>query len=488
MITKGTYEIFDLHPDQLAKYNIGGSGSDFEKFLTYGATAISLIGSARIKRWLGLEDGRNLKIGEAGTLDPAEYENFEIGYQPTPHKRSNGDPGTIPGGMASIMEIVGTVEDVFSRGYMFPDRRKKGAVRSGLPGALVDSADGVTESGGGDTLPGDPSVVSPYEVIVKAAEARVNAVLEERSFLDFEFPHPDLGTRRVAMWENPEITETRSPNYARQAIVQRNEPARLYIGSDPRKVTLRFTYTLPFIEEYLYKANTKPAGFTDDVTSPRPSTALRMPSFSPSTVKQQYLEYIQSVLRDHLGVPGVPGTLLPDTFTAGRGTAGWEFRNKGLKGPTVWDGLDRKEGISSPIEAGGPLPQGLHGWAYDGQTMGDPQMEAIAYTLFVIDTIRASVIGDNMDIATYGPPIVRFRHGIVYTQNPFILTSYNIDFNSKSGVDPRTLIPRQVRFSLEMEEFHQTTGAHHGEFNEDLPGSSDLLSLDSPVKNSLRTL
>ena len=42
--------------------------------------------------------------------------------------------------------------------------------------------------------------------LIKENTARLNTVLEERSYLDFYFPNDNIGVRRVCMFENPKMT------------------------------------------------------------------------------------------------------------------------------------------------------------------------------------------------------------------------------------------------------------------------------------------
>jgi hypothetical protein len=102
----------------------------------------------------------------------------------------------------------------------------------------------------------------PWDTIIKEADVRMNTVLEERSYIDVYFPNQNIGRRRIAFFENPKIREDRTARYASTNIVARNEPVRLYTGSDARKVKLEFVYTLPHSEYFLKLCNQQAlAGF-----------------------------------------------------------------------------------------------------------------------------------------------------------------------------------------------------------------------------------
>ena len=121
----------------------------------------------------------------------------------------------------------------------------------------------------------------------------------------------------------------------------------------------------------------------------------------------------------------------------------------------------------------------INAWATDGEALNNGDMVATYYTQFVIDTLRASVVGDTTDNgnAPVGPPIVRFRHGTLFNEAPFIVKSMNVDYGTESGMEVRTLMPRQVKFTLNLEEFRQTYGAQHGEGREIVQGAGNIIDL-----------
>tara|TARA_Y100000296_G_C5120512_1_gene230161 strand:- start:683 stop:1021 length:339 start_codon:yes stop_codon:yes gene_type:complete len=102
------------------------------------------------------------------------------------------------------------------------------------------------------------------------------------------------------------------------------------------------------------------------------------------------------------------------------------------------------------------------------------------YTHFVIDTLRASVVGDEIDSTkVYGPPIVRFRHGTVFNEAPFIVRNFSVNYSNTDGYEPRTLLPRKISITVDLEEFRQVFGAAHGDLNEPLPGAATIVDLDN---------
>lgn len=306
---------------------------------------------------------------------------------------------------------------------------------------------------------------------LEEADKRLNSVLEERSYLDFTYPNSQIGKRRVAFFENPTITEDRSSRYASQNIVARNEPVRLFVGGDVRKVKLSFTYTIPHIEyffkmateEYLHgfgvkRFSYKPSGPSPDIDNRAFSKGNRV--FWTRFTKDKLDKFFGSsfdVVSDSL----------------------YQISNEDrYSGPRVYDPATRepKNSITEPSlrKHLGPILQAL---SIQPTSLGTDLMLAVYYTQFVIDTLRASVIGDTTDIGPAGPPIVRFRHGTVFNEAPFIVKNFSITYPSDKGYEFRTLLPRQVKFSLNLEEFRQTHGSHHGSDNEIVPDASQVLEL-----------
>jgi hypothetical protein len=68
----------------------------------------------------------------------------------------------------------------------------------------------------------------------------------------------------------------------------------------------------------------------------------------------------------------------------------------------------------------------------------------------------------------YGPPIIRLRHGILYQDIPCICTDYSIDYNEAAGYDIDTLLPRQLKINLKLEEIRT------GDFGEFAPKGNPI--------------
>jgi hypothetical protein len=94
------------------------------------------------------------------------------------------------------------------------------------------------------------------------------------------------------------------------------------------------------------------------------------------------------------------------------------------------------------------------------------RLEMIDLIMFWVNLIRASVVNDTNNPTT-GPPIIRLTHGIMYENIPCLCTNYSISWEERAGYDMETLLPRRIKFSLELEEFRT------GNFGDYEPGTVD---------------
>lgn len=344
----------------------------------------------------------------------------------------------------------------------------------------------------------------------------LNHALEERSYLEFYFNDSNSNwastqrnVRRIPFFENPEIQEQRSPIYAKTQIVARNEPVRLYVGTDARKLSIKFNMTFPHILEFMKISNFGPGwqgelktkymemvkeqallslgsrynsiASTSKNTSPAQSGGLAGMlgdlgrQFDESSVGQAVNDFLGGSEEDS-APPGAPedGGNLSVTWSPNDGI-GPQMDMESLQ----WGGSD-------------PKGSGYTGTTFQG-SMGDGMLNPVATSLaaaygmavtnagllvgafmqYVIDTVKASVLGTTRpDSWTAGPPIVRFRHGTNFLEEPYIVTSYSIDYDNTAGVDPRTLLPRKMYIRLSLEEFRQEQGVGEG-----VPDASDILNL-----------
>lgn len=87
--------------------------------------------------------------------------------------------------------------------------------------------------------------------------------------------------------------------------------------------------------------------------------------------------------------------------------------------------------------------------------------------IYWTNIIRSSVVNYSKN-PIYGPPIIRLSHGILYQDIPCICTDYTIDYNEAMGYDLDTLLPRQLKINLKLEEIRT------GDFGEFAPKGNPI--------------
>ena len=98
----------------------------------------------------------------------------------------------------------------------------------------------------------------------------------------------------------------------------------------------------------------------------------------------------------------------------------------------------------------------------------DPDTEAktdrqktIDIIMYWVNLIRSSAINNSKD-PTYGPPIVRLNHGILYQDIPCICLDYKVNTDDGAGYDLKTMLPRVIQISMNLMEYR---AGNFGKYN-----------------------
>jgi len=428
----------------------------------------------------GLKQTGEAFLGAAANTAIGIATDFIADVSPFGKKDNNyaniGDPEKKGGGVHEY----GMYKDMAkARGYGFTDGKIPNVGGGGLPGLLAGV--GIAQGVGAYAADTEQRV---WDVEILEPQIRINSVLEERSYLDFYFPNTRLGSgdgiRRIAFFENARIREDRSSRYASQNVIARNEAVRLFTGADARKLKVDFTYTLPHVEYFFRLCNTAAlAGF---MNNNQPTDAASVPGIQGQPLRGgshwDHQRFVKAYLDKFFG-----------TSFEVRTDSVLSFKNDDrITGPRAYEPhlQEPKDGYNNNKTADDE-ERILRRISKNNIDLRSDGMMATYYTQFVIDTIRASVVGDRLENGgAAGPPIVRFRHGSVFNEAPFIVKNFSIDYPTDKGFEFRTLMPRQVKFSLTLEEFHQTHGSHHGDINELVPDASQIVDL--VIETSSETL
>lgn len=273
---------------------------------------------------------------------------------------------------------------------------------------------------------------------------------EEQASLEFSF-QSDNGTARsftvrIPIFENPTINESKQARLGKYKPIGRNSNLYAFLGADSTTMSLSFNMTLPHIAAYAKRTDL--GGYLTMLkmsTNDKDSFELKSQTETPST---DVLGNIVAVLEEYenfyLNIT-TPTDLQdfnkPETPKLGLGNLA-----RGLAGGalTALNGLGFRSGVKRYTF------NNLDG--EDNRIVApDTDLRKIKTLIyFWTNVIRASVIGTSDH--KNPPPIVRFNYGPLYKKVPFVVEKYQITTDENSGVDPVSMLPRRLKFTLNMEE------------------------------------
>ena len=243
---------------------------------------------------------------------------------------------------------------------------------------------------------------------------RMNQYMEDHGYLMFVFPNDDFF---LPFFENPTITASRNANYADVPVMNRNEPWRVWTGASPEKVDITFNMTLPHIMQFAIKT----------------ACSLREQNWVPES-------YRESI-----------GVLAENSWNA----QSYDYEQN----PEIKEWVESREYV---VSEGTDIEP--------SQRPNTDAYELTQYISFMIDLIRASVIGSVEQNYVEGPPIIRLKFGTLYDEASFVAKSYSFKFDGKEGYDNETLLPRRIKVRMSLESLHQRSA-------DVLPGWDSILHL-----------
>jgi len=259
----------------------------------------------------------------------------------------------------------------------------------------------------------DPSLIGGR---IPNYSGRNNQFLESRSYLLFEFPEENIRTYRIPFFENPIISETKKANYVKYNPIQRPSSLYSYVGADSRKFRLDFSFTLDHVRSFL------------------PATLGRFATKSQnSSLAEERAKFFKAIYE------GSP-TAVVDVQT-----------NFDIPGFARFYEDEYTNLLSQSQEP------------YKLSPLDNSFVQIIDTTFFWINLVRSSVL-NNSENPTFGPPIVRLHHGMLYQGVPCICQDYSVSIDTEAGYQARTLMPKRIKISMNLEE-HRA-----GDFNEFQPG------------------
>ena len=313
-------------------------------------------------------------------------------------------------------------------------------------------------------LPPDPDPLAPTRIdlgmlnktLGTAERFQINQALERRGGLRFNYAptknfHDMQKTVWIPFYENPMITESRKANYASTKIFLRNEPVRLYTGSEARKFKVDIHYSLIHMAAMVSKQDMADI-FSVGAGTVHDKAALEIVRYLTDTVGTD----TGSVVTNNGGL------LTKEAFERGTSEDGpwgpsswWKDTTAGSQHSNYWNFALMWVMRTSP------------NWVSHHQIIQR-----------IINSVRGSVIG-TAQTPVKGPPIVELKWGTMYNFTPCIITDYKITPVENAGYDTKSLTAQRLKISLSLEEMRNINGNMWGDpkIGGDLPGWDTIQEL-----------
>ena len=252
----------------------------------------------------------------------------------------------------------------------------------------------------------DPTESGHYETIRKDGE----------TFNVFSLP----------FFENPKISESRSATYTNNIIINRNEPYKVWMGAKGKQVNIDFnismTHLMTFAAQQFNELTTK--SVHEDGMRELVLEGIRRQNDKRTDVTIEDFDPTQG---NEISTGQASADTAPDMYSD---------TNNILNNPST-----HVQGLS------------------DSQSF---RAKVIVYTVYLLDMIRTSVIGSTKwpETPTHGkklthPPITFLSFGALYDEEPFIVKSYDLNFDGKNGYEELSLLPRTITVKLKLESYDQ---------------------------------
>ena len=299
----------------------------------------------------------------------------------------------------------------------------------------------------------------------------VDRALPERTKLMFYFPMPTTGSDyyvvELPFFENVAIKESKKARYQKYSLISRSSNLYSYMGADSRVLNLTFNISLPhLLEEHPEITMDKYISYMQD----RDNLELE---------KQKFLEpyKTQSIPNGMAFKLGTDYTKSLATDSAKQVLNSLESTVSGSLSVEDKEHIGTRYGLEqlalsqiaqTPTSVAVDRPNtGFQQNAIEYNESQQLKYRIIDLIIYWTNIIRSSVVNYSKN-PIYGPPVIRLRHGILYQDIPCVCTDYSIDYNEAAGYDLDTLLPRQLKVNLKLEEFRT------GDFGEFAPKGNPI--------------
>ena len=293
----------------------------------------------------------------------------------------------------------------------------------------------------------------------------IDRKLPERSKLMFYFPVPTKGSDyyvvEMPFFENIKIMESKKARYQKYSLISRSSNLYSYLGADSRVLNLSFNMTMPhimddnpgltldrFIRYQSDKDNieAEKKKFKEPYKAAEGIAGMAFQLGTHYTKELAFASAKQVLLNDKIHLNTHESMAMLQKYNIGTPDSSSEALAASIG--------SAKDGASIQLNAGQANQDAAEAKAKEA--MEDNENTQLKYRIIDLiiywtNIIRSSVV-NNASNPLYGPPTIRLRHGILYQDIPCICTDYSISYNEEAGYDINTLLPRQLKVTMKLEE------------------------------------
>ncbi len=300
--------------------------------------------------------------------------------------------------------------------------------------------------------------------------------LQERSFLLFEFSKLNESiTHILPFFENISIAEDQRANYAVYDLIGRAGNLYGYTGAKSRNFKLTFRMNVKHIQHIFKTEGMFLTDFTINTSENNKEKLRERFTKPPEQVKgydgtdSKVNNFSEKAATDYMALVKED----PNVNQAGINAAKDTEQQKRAEAQAAYDNGNFLSNIFTRN------PSLVQSKFFTELGRQNPYSRTINLVLSWINLIRTSVLNDSTN-STYGPPIIRINHGLLYNNVPCICTNYSIRESPNTSYDVVNLFPHVVEVSMSLEEVRLSEGKYapggRGDtLGESLAGWNDFL-------------
>jgi len=295
---------------------------------------------------------------------------------------------------------------------------------------------------------------------------------EERAFLEFFFyqepfsflripsidVYPEFQKVKVPIFENPTISESKSARLSRYKPIGRNGDLYSFLGSDSRQITLSFNMTLPHILDHAQLTTEvyKKKGYFDTLFNGREIDDAEKTKFEEGVKSQFY--------------PTLSETDLLKSIKAYEEKMISELEKNPLGFGGITQAILNFTNLFGINDLDAARSNRLEG------RLKVTKVKALYY--FWTNILRTSTLGGPNGMP---PPIIRLTFGPLFQRVPFIASKYSMSIDEQSGYDLLTLLPRRIKFSLNLEEIRMGNFSKYAPIDSGGGGYEVVMESENPA-------